>query len=319
MGGLAASFLVTLGFALSVDSTRGFAHRTPEVARQVDMYKMASSDWDFPADCESTDAAGNLRPCRLGRPDGPDTFVLGDSFSMHIYHRLEAEKTKLPGPVTFLTSSGCPPVTGFRYVQDTLHCNGFFDKAFAYATQKNPKRLVLASNWFAYFHPDNEKICFVEGQSCLMKLRNPDWFVPHVEATFAALREILRKFRERGTEVVIVTATPYGKWNVPAELLKRQFLGMDVQDIAWFDRDQFEREEALVRRNLVALAAEIGATLFVPADYLCEAHRCPTLDGDGVSTYRDEGHFRAAAVRTDRFGFFDDAVGVNRQYSAAAP
>ncbi len=315
-GALAASFAITLCFALSVDFTRGFAHRTPEVARQVDIYKTASTDWDFPNSCDGFDADQNVRPCHLGRTDGPETLVLGNSFAMQLYQRLESEKANLHNSLGFLISSGCPPVTGLRYLQDPLHCNGYFTKAFAYAAERNPARLVLASNWFSYFNPDNEKICYIEGNSCAMKLRDPDWFVPHVETIFAGLRETLRKFKERGTEVVIVSATPYGKWNVPAELLKRQFLGMDTREIAFFERAEFEKESALVKRNLVAIASAIGATFFEPVDYLCDAQQCPTLDGDGVPYFRDMGHYRAAAVRTDRFGFFDAAAGINKQYSA---
>jgi len=312
-GGLAASFVVTLVFALAVDSTRGFANRTPEVARQVQIYKTASADWDFPQDCDGVDDAGNLRPCHLGRSEGPETLIFGDSFSKQVYHRLEAEKTNLNGSFTFLTSSGCPPVTGFRYVRDTFRCNGFFDKAFAYAARRNPARIVLVANWVSYFNPANDENCFVDGDSCVMRLRDPDWFVPHLETIFARLSGILRKFRERGTEVVIVSATPYGKWNVPDELLKRQFLGMNTQDVAYFDRGQFEKDSALVKRSLVAMASAIGATLFEPLDYLCDEHRCPTVDVDGVPYFRDMGHYRAGAVRTDRFGFFDAAVGINEQ------
>jgi peptidoglycan/LPS O-acetylase OafA/YrhL len=312
-GGLAASFVVTLVFALAVDSTRGFANRTPEVARQVQIYKTASADWDFPQDCDGVDDAGNLRPCHLGRSEGPETLIFGDSFSKQVYHRLEAEKTNLNGSFTFLTSSGCPPVTGFRYVRDTFRCNGFFDKAFAYAARRNPARIVLVANWVSYFNPANDENCFVDGDSCVMRLRDPDWFVPHLETIFARLSEILRKLKERGTEVVIVSATPYGKWNVPAELLKRQFLGMNTQDVAYFDRGQFEKDSALVKRSLVAMASAIGATLFEPLDYLCDEHRCPTVDVDGVPYFRDMGHYRAGAVRTDRFGFFDAAVGINEQ------
>ena len=315
-GALAAAFALTLCFALSVDITRGFAHRTPEVARQVDIYNMTSADWDFPPDCNGPNADGSLRPCHLGRTGAPETIILGDSFSMQLYHRLEARKTNVEGSFTFLTAVGCPPLTGIRYVRDIFQCNGFFEKAFAYAAQRNPARIVLVSNWRSYFNADNEKICFVEGDSCVVKLRDPEWFVPHVETMFAGLGDILRKFRERGTEVVIVSATPYGKWNVPAELLKRQFLGMDTQDVAYFDRAPFEKDSALVNRNLVAIASAIGATFVDPVDYLCDAHQCPTLDADGVPYFRDMGHYRAGAVRTDRFGFFDAAVGINKQYSA---
>ena len=94
-GALAASFAITLVFALAVDSTRGFANRTPEVAREVQIYKTASADWDFPQDCDGVDDAGNLRPCHLGPSQGRETLILGDSFSKQVYHRLEAEKTNL--------------------------------------------------------------------------------------------------------------------------------------------------------------------------------------------------------------------------------
>ena len=126
-----------------------------------------------------------MRPCHLGATDRPETVVLGDLFSMQVYQRLVAKKD-LQGRFTFLTSSGCPPVTGIRYIRDVLHCNGFFEKAFAYAAQRNPDRLVLISNWSIYFNLANEKICFIDGNSCLMKLRDEKFFVPYVDAVFAS-------------------------------------------------------------------------------------------------------------------------------------
>jgi peptidoglycan/LPS O-acetylase OafA/YrhL len=315
MGALAASFAVTLGFALAVDSTRGFANRSPEVARDVEIFKAASNDWNFPEDCDGRDAAGNLRPCRLGEGAGPETLVLGDSFSMHLYQRLQPEQAKLRGPVVFLTKSGCPPVTGFRYVRDTLRCNGFFAKAFEYAAERNPRRIVLIANWFAYFNPDNEKMCLVDGDSCEMRLRNLEWFVPRLDATFAGLGDILRGFRARGAEIVIVSTTPYGKLNVPSELLRRRFLGLDIEPVAAFDRHRFERESALVKRTLVALAAATGASLVEPVDFLCDADQCPALDAVGVPYFYDQQHYRGAAVRGGRFRFFDEAAGLNREFS----
>ncbi|MGA2637080.1 SGNH hydrolase domain-containing protein [Methylocella sp.] len=124
------------------------------------------------------------------------------------------------------------------------------------------------------------------------------------------------RFKERGTEVDIISATPYGKWNVPAELLKREFLGMNTEEVAYFDRHEFEKDSALVKRNLAAIATSIGAILYEPETYLCEQHRCPTLGDDGAPLFRDLGHYRATAVRTDRFNFFDAALGINRQYGA---
>lgn len=315
-GALAFGFSVTLAFALTVDTYRGFANRTPAVAKQVEAYKMAVADWDFPSNCDGVDEAGDLRPCRLGQPSGSDTLILGDSFAMQIYHRLEAEKTKLQGSFTFLTSAGCTPLPGIRFHRDTLRCNGFFEKALNYAAERHPKRVVLASNWISYFDPANAKICFLEGDSCALRLNDPAWYVPHVDAAFAALGQRLRDLKERGAEIVIVSTTPYGPLDVPTELLKRQFLGLDTQEVAFIDRDRFERDSALTKRNLVALAAAIGAKFVEPVDFLCGEHQCPTIGGDGQSYFRDTGHYRAAAVRADRFRFFDEAVGINEQYSS---
>ncbi len=313
---LALGFAITLGFALTVDAYRGFFDRTPEIARQVEAYKTATKDWDFPTNCDGLDSAGGLRPCTIGQSGGPRTIILGDSFSMQIYHRLEGEKEKLRGSYTFLTSSGCPPLTAIRYLRDPVRCNGYFEKAFDYALEQNPDRIVLASNWLAYFHPDNEKICFIEGQSCQQRLGDLSWFVPRLEAAFKELGERLRAFKDRGADVAIVSTTPYGSLDVPAELLKRQFLGRDIEAVSFFDREKFDRESIIVKARLAALASSVGARLIDPVDFLCDRHRCPTVGPDGVSYYRDNGHYRAAAVRDKRFRFFDDAVGVNDQLSA---
>jgi peptidoglycan/LPS O-acetylase OafA/YrhL len=317
-GALAFGFSVTLAFALTVDTYRGFANRTPAVAKQVEAYKMAVADWDFPSNCDGVDEAGDLRPCRLGQASGSETLIIGDSFAMQIFHRLEAEKTRLQGSYTFLTSAGCTPLPGIRFLRDTLHCNGFFEKALNYAAEHKPNRIVVASNWISYFDPANAKICFLEGDSCALRLNDPAWYIPHVDAAFAALGERLRDLRERGAKIVIVSTTPYGPLDVPSELLKRQFLGLDTQEVAFIDRDKFEKDSALTKRNLVALAMAIGAKFIEPVDFLCGEHLCPTIGGDSQSYFRDKGHYRAAAVRTDRFRFFDEALGINEQYSSVS-
>jgi hypothetical protein len=125
-------------------------------------------------------------------------------------------------------SYGCPPVTGVRYIHDTLGCNGYFDKAFAEVERRKPARIVLASNWLGYFNTANDKICFIEGDSCVTRSRDHDWFELHVARIFAGLGETLRKLRKGGAEVVILSTTPYGQINVPAELLER--------DDVWLNR-----------------------------------------------------------------------------------
>jgi hypothetical protein len=43
-------------------------------------------------------------------------------------------------------------------------------------------------------------------------------------------------------------------------------------------------------------AATAGALLFTPADWMCDAHRCPLVFGD-VLVYRDGNHITATFAR----------------------
>jgi hypothetical protein len=69
--------------------------------------------------------------------------------------------------------------------------------------------------------------------------------------------------------------------------------------------------------NYISLASSIGAKFVDPLDFLCDTHRCPTVDKDGVPYFKDDGHYRSGAVITARFQFLDDAAGVNTRMSAA--
>jgi SGNH domain (fused to AT3 domains) len=216
---------------------------------------------------------------------------------------------------TFLASPACPPMVGIRIVHDHFNCNGFFDKALQFAEEHQFTRIMLVSNWPAYFGPTNGTICFLSDDGCRLE-REPSFFYMLLDAAFDALRARLLEFRNRGVEIVIVGATPSGHWNVPAELVRRKFLGVDTQNIEFIDRDEYETSFAPMKSRLISLASSIGAEFVNPLEFLCDNHRCPTVDKDGESLFVDEGHFRSAAVRTSRFQFLDDAAGVNNRVSA---
>ena len=163
-GALAASFAITLAFALGVDSTRGFANRTPEVAREVQIYKTASADWDFPQDCDGVDDAGNLGPCHLGPSQGrrdadPRRFVLeaglpsprsGEGQSARLVHL--PDLLRLP-PITGYRISGHVPLQ--RLLRQGLRLRR--------PTKPRPHRARLR-NWPGYFTPQRGNICFVVGE-----------------------------------------------------------------------------------------------------------------------------------------------------------
>ena len=281
---------------------------------------MAVADWThILTECLGSDPEGNLRPCQLGPPDNPGILFIGDSFAMQIFSRfVENAKLNPESSFTFLTTAACPPLTGVRIIHDRFNCNGFVEKALHFAETGNFKRIVLVSNWVAYFYCPRPKYVFFEGDTCTVGKQNRAWYFKHLDAALASLRSRLLEFKNRGAEIVIVGATPASRWDVPVELAKRKFWGGDTKEVEYIDRNEFEKKDAPTKSRLIALAASLDSKFVDPLDFLCEEDRCPTVDKDGVPYYRDEGHFRSGAVKTTRFQFLDDATGVSNRLSAAA-
>jgi peptidoglycan/LPS O-acetylase OafA/YrhL len=311
-----SALALTLGLATVITVNDGFANRRPDGLREVETYRKVIADWDYPQDCNGVDDAGNLRPCRLGSPTNRGVLFMGDSFAMQFFSRF-AENAKLnpENSFTFLTSSGCPPVTGIQIIVDRFHCNGFFDKALQFAETGNFKRIVLASVWNGYFSPYDSAVCFPEGNNCSLS-QEPSWYFRHLDEAFAKLRTRLLEFKKRGVEIVFVSSTPTGSWDVPLELLKRQFWGVDTTDIKFINRDALEQGIQPLKSRLKSLASSIDGKFVDPLEFLCDDHLCPTFDEDGVPYFRDRGHLRSGAVRTSRFQFLDDVAGINDRFSA---
>ncbi len=309
---------LTLIFASTITVYEGMPDRRHDSERQrLAIYNQAAHDWTYPDECSGRDPEGKLRPCQLGPDTGRGTLFLGDSYAMQIYSRfVENAKLNPESSFTFLTTAACPPLTGVQIIHDRFNCNGFVDEAMEYIKTKNFKRIVLVSNWYAYFYLPYRNICFVEGDNCLAR-QESEWFLKHLDAAFASLRDHLLPFKNRGAEIVIVGATPTSRWDVPVELAKRKFWGGDTNEVEYIDRNEFEMKSAPTKSRLIALAASLDSKFVDPLDFLCERGRCPTVDKDGVPYYRDEGHFRSGAVKTTRFQFLDDATGVSNRLSAA--
>jgi peptidoglycan/LPS O-acetylase OafA/YrhL len=313
----AGALALTVCFAITVTVNQGFASRSSDRERQqIETYRVAAKDWDYPDECSGRGPQNELRPCQLGPANGRGTLFLGDSYTMQIYSRfVENAKLNPENSYTFLATPACPPITGIRIVHDRFNCNGFVDQAFQFAESRQFRQLVLVSNWYAYFLLPSYNICFVEGDSCTVN-QDPAWYYKHLDAAFASLRDRLLEFKKRGTEIVIVGATPSSDWDVPAELAKRKFWGGETQEVEYIDRDEFEAKAAPTKSRLISLASSLGAKFIDPLDFLCDSRRCPTVDKDGVPYFRDSGHYRSDAVKTTRFQFLDDATGVSNRLSA---
>jgi len=311
----AFAFAATMVFALSVTS-EGLISRRPDLANQMEVYAEAAHDWNFPGECTGADPAGNLRPCRLGRADDSGVLFIGDSFAMHIYGRFaELAKIYPESSFTFVASPGCPPVTRMKMAHDRYKCSGFFEKALQFARIHSFKRVVLASRWNAYFMPTEGWMCFESSEGCRVELK-PEAYYPLLDASLADLRSRLLELKDRGTGTVILWTMPWGQWNVPSELAKRKYLGLDPADVEYVDRVDFETKAAPLKSRLKELAAAVEGKFIDPLDFLCDGRRCPTVDKDGVPYYIDDQHIRAAFIKTARFQFLDDAAGIKQRFSA---
>jgi len=313
----AVALALTVLMAITVTVNDGFANRRSDRERQqLETYRAAANDWTYPDECNGRDSENNLRPCRLGPANGKDTLFLGDSYTMQIYSRfVENAKLNPENSYTFLATPACPPITGIRIVHDRFNCNGFVEQALQFAESRHFKQIVLAANWYAYFYLPSHTVCFVEGDSCTID-QDPAWFYKHLDTAFASLHDRLLEFKKQGAEIVIVGATPSSDWDVPAELARRVFWGGETREVEYIDRDVFEVNAAPTKTRLMSLATSLGAKFVDPLNFLCDDHRCPTVDKDGVPYFRDEGHYRSDAVKTTRFQFLDDATGVNNRLSA---
>ncbi|WP_156898140.1 acyltransferase family protein [Methylocapsa acidiphila] len=313
---IAGMLALSVGLAVTVISHKGFVDRRADSAKQLEIYRMVVADWDFPLTCDGMDPEGNLKPCRIGQRDSQDSLVIGDSFAMQAFNRFaKVDEANLGKSITFLASSGCPPVPGIKMIIDRFRCNGFAEKALQFAEAGKFKRIAFISNWYGYFGPENSSLCFVEAESCALK-SDPTWYFAHIDAVLAALGKRLMEFRDRGVEIVFVSATPSGNWDLPPELLKRQFLRFDTTDISYIDREAYEEFTLPLKVRLKSLAASVGAKFIEPLDFLCSDGRCPTIDEHSVPYFRDQSHFRTTAVRSARFQFLDDALGLASVYGA---
>jgi len=313
----AAALAFTVSFAGFVTFAEGWPSRRPESDQQrLAIYHAAAKDWTYPDECSGRGPRGNLRPCQIGPDGGQGVLVLGDSYAMQIFSRFQdTAKVDPRRSFTFLTTPACPPLTDVQIVHDRFNCNGFVDQVFHYAETRNFKRIVLVANWYGYFDLPNDLICFVEGDQCIIR-QDPAWFYSHLDKALDSLRLRLIEFKKRSTEIVIVGATPSAHWDVPNELARRKFWGGDTREVEFIDRAEYEATAAPSKIRLQALAASLGASFIDPLNYLCDATRCPTVDADGVPYFRDEAHFRSAAVKSTRFQFLDDATGINNRLSA---
>jgi peptidoglycan/LPS O-acetylase OafA/YrhL len=304
-----AGAVLTIVCAGMIAAYDGLPDRMPD-SKQVSRNVEASLDWAYPKSCNGLDVLGNLRPCYTG-DNKHGTLIIGDSLAAQLYPRYADNPTGRS--VTFLTAYSCPILIGVDYNDKASNCAAFVNQAFAYAEKGAFRRIVFISNFYRYFSIIPSPYCFVKNNECVRQ-NDPQLYSQNIDAAFAETSKRLAALKSHGADIFLVSSTPFSRFDVPNELVKRTFFGGDTNEVKFIDRDALESLVKSVKNRLEAMAKVSGATFVDPADYLCEANRCPTTDQQGTSIMIDSEHFAAQAVKSSRFQFLDDLADLRMKY-----
>lgn len=253
----------------------------------------AAGAWDFPgADMQRVRLADDGMAARtLWRKQGAmsgTVLFLGDSNIEHYGPRLRAVIDDAPAAhpsIAFLTGGSCLPIAGIHQPKQA-HCGTLLETAFAQAVALPAHRVVIAGLWSQYFAGT---IPVEAGGQSLTTLGGQD-------AAMVLLGETIRRFRAAGTEVVLVLTIPTGAGLSPKSLIRHEGLGL-VATPGGRARADVEQANGSAIDRLAQTAAEAGATLVNPLDFLCADGWCPAVAPDGTPIYKDHQHLQPAFVR----------------------
>lgn len=291
-----ASTIVSLCTAISLTGLLGLATlagliRPVSYLTGGDLALTTSEDW-LSASNSTSWTQFQDQPLVLGS-GRPRALFIGDSNMQQYYPRIRAlllDHKSLHQAVAFITRFGCVP--GAETVSDSSGCGKYIHDAVAYASESHVDTVVISACWYGYF----SDMQWIRG----FGKRNP--LKPSAEPAMENLKRIMNGFVGSGKHVYLVLNIPVGfgldpraraYWHgaPPVSLSKREVTAV------------LEPVDSQLRR----VAAEVGATVIDPLDYLCNPLHCPVVSNDGKSLYRDLWHLRPSYVRND-VTFLDEVV-----------
>ena len=147
-----ATFCASLGLTghlIALDDVQSNAKRFG-----VDRIVNASSEWSYPTDDLTAEAAHGQVLRKYKGADGPNAVLFfGDSNMEMYWPRVQFVashgETASQSSIYFLTYGGCPPIPDVTEVQHP-YCAGLVDAAKAIVQDKKIKTVVLGAHWWGY-------------------------------------------------------------------------------------------------------------------------------------------------------------------------
>jgi peptidoglycan/LPS O-acetylase OafA/YrhL len=285
--GLAAA-MVLAGIAGAM-ALRGVIEPHSASVPMVGEISRAAEDWRYRGD-------------KVIAGDTPKAVLFfGDSHMQHYWPRIEkvlAERARPVHTVMFKSEGGCAPVPGVER-KSNGSCGRFVEEGMRLALRPEVETVVIAASWVGFAsRPDLYKVGDPERR--LLKPLEPgaEWVLEGFEGA-------LRRIKSAGKRVVLVLSSPRGEAFDPKSLIDRDAILVRVHAAhAPVPRDQISALAAPIDERLKRIAAEVGAEVIDPTEWLCAPKYCPTADEAGRPLYKDDTHLRASFAR-ERFGAID--------------
>ncbi|NHZ79428.1 acyltransferase family protein [Massilia sp. CCM 8695] len=294
----------SLGMGMVAIAVLGLAIGTSVLRERIDThgaepYLAALNDSQFPGP--------TLAPMRydgvvfqkaVSRGPGLTVF-LGDSVMQQYGPRIEHAVASDPArfsSVIFATAGGCPPIENtVRLPQIRFPlCPKTVNAAYALANSPQVDTVVVGAAWYGYFNAGQHELLFEKGG-----VTKAFPAADAQELAYAALHASLAKLRKNGKRVFLVLQPPAGAAFDPQSMYTGSRFGAiaPLPKVPAFDLADYHQRNAAPLARLTAIAADTGAIVIEPAQYMCKDNVCPVLDDAGAPLYTDTIHMRPAYSR----------------------
>ncbi|EIM24821.1 putative acyltransferase [Microvirga lotononidis] len=217
-----------------------------------------------------------VEQCTLG--PNPVAVLWGDSYAMHLAQALRDSPSALP--FVQMTKSACAPILGIAFngpkynTNWGMGCIKHNDQVLEWLKEQQGIRYVILSSTFALLEKESQ-ITVASGAVVQSASLSETRFV-----------ETLKRIRELGKSVVIVSPTPDPGFSVGRCLAIQSTLGRPL------DRCHFPLEghrRSGVFGKLADISARTGAGLVLLGDLICEEGVCQS-SRNGTMIFSNGGH-----------------------------
>ncbi|NHZ62863.1 acyltransferase family protein [Massilia genomosp. 1] len=227
------------------------------------------------------------------------TVFLGDSVMQQYGPRIEHAVATDPArfsSVIFATAGGCPPIEHtIRLPQIRFPlCPKTVKAAYALANSAEVDTVVLGAAWYGYFNAGQRELLFdKDGVQKAFPAADAQ------ELAYESLRASIANLRKNGKRVFLVLQPPSGSAYDPHSMVTGSRFGTiaPLPKVPAFNLAEYRQRNAVPLARLSAIAADAGAIVIEPAQYMCQDQLCPVLDESGAPLYTDTIHMRPAYSR----------------------